>query len=358
MLRGSNICLWLVALVFESGAFCQSYIDIGLPLTARDQYPYSINEKGEIAGYYILHLGTQGDSAPHGFVRAADGTITTFDVPESFFQGMFLGTLAFSINAAGAITGFYYKPQSQISHGFVRDPEGNFTTFDPPGSISTIPQSINAGGDVTGYYNEANLVVHGFVRLDNGTVISFDPPESVATKAVSINAKGAITGYYQDANMRVHGFLRRHGGTIVSFDPPESMGTTVAGINNAGAITGSYTVANGRTFGFVRDPQGRFRSFDPGVNTFPDSINNEGAVTGSYTDANGRHGFVRAPGGSITLIDPLPVSGLDGGCRNPGGLLLPSASPTSINDDGVITGWCNPFTGGFLPNILGWVRYP
>ena len=92
-------------------------------------------------------------------------------------------------------------------------------------------QHRNAGGAITGYYNEANLVIRGFVREPDGKITSFDPPGSISTRALSINSRGAITGYYQEANMRVHGFVQRAGGTILSFDPPESTGTFPASIN-------------------------------------------------------------------------------------------------------------------------------
>ena len=57
---------------------------------------------------------------------------------------------------------------------------------------------------------------------------------------------------------------------------------------------------------------------------------------------------VRAPDGSITSFDPLP------GVCNP--VTLPFTNPTSINDDGAITGWCRP--GGTIVFFLGWVRFP
>jgi len=69
----------------------------------------SINEKGEIAGF------NSG-----GFVRDPNGTITTFNVPGSS------ATTAFSINDEGAITGYYFASPG-VAHGYVRDPEGNFT---------------------------------------------------------------------------------------------------------------------------------------------------------------------------------------------------------------------------------------
>ena len=113
----------------------------------------------------------------HGFVRSADGgTITAFDV-----LGPLVSTFPQSINDAGAITAYFQGPANPGagSVGFVRDPEGNFTSSAPPGGISTQPQSINAGGAITGYYNESNLRLHGFVREPNGKITSFNPPRAV-----------------------------------------------------------------------------------------------------------------------------------------------------------------------------------
>jgi hypothetical protein len=343
------------ALVLASGAFGQSYVRV---LDGYATFPLSINKQGEIAGF-----GVDGNLSPFGFVRAADGTLTGFRVPG------FAPTYAFSINDAGAITGYYLGPPFPFitNHGYVRDPEGNFTMFDPQGSTNTQALSINAGGAITGYYNESNLVNHGFVREPNGKITSFDPSDSISTKAVSINANGTITGDYQVADLSVHGFVRRPGGMIVSFDPPESTGTTVTAINNAGAITGYYTVADGRTFGFVRRAGGKIESFDVpgiliGVGSLPYnfvrgnlSINDEGTITGSYSDNGGTHGFVRSPEGIITSFDPpSEPGGVPTSClASP---LGPATYSMSINQEGVITGWCHIGSPGTYS--IGWVRYP
>ena len=42
---------------------------------------------------------------------------------------------------------------------------GTFTTFDPPGAISTFPFGINPAGAITGYYADASGVIHGFLWI-------------------------------------------------------------------------------------------------------------------------------------------------------------------------------------------------
>jgi hypothetical protein len=95
----------------------------------------------------------------------------------------------------------------------------------------------------------------------------------------------------------------------------------------------------------VRSPEGTFVLF--GVPSSPTSINNEGAITGRYYAQNGiPFGFVRSPDGTITSFVP-PF------CNVPNGV---GPIPTSINDEGVVTGKCAlPFPSDLL---VGWVRFP
>ena len=65
-----------------------------------------------------------------------------------------------------------------------------FTTFDPPDSAATFPQSINPAGAITGVYYDPSLVQHGFVRVPDGTFTSFDPPGLLTTTTSGINPAG------------------------------------------------------------------------------------------------------------------------------------------------------------------------
>jgi hypothetical protein len=55
-----------------------------------------------------------------------------------------------------------------------------FTKFDPPGSISTIPNSMNRSGAITGYYFDGNIF-HGFLRSHDGTFTTFEFPGAPTT---------------------------------------------------------------------------------------------------------------------------------------------------------------------------------
>jgi hypothetical protein len=94
-------------------------------------------------------------------VRAANGTITDFNVP-GIEQAV-----AQSINAAGIIAGYAFGTDF-VSHGFVRAAGGLTTTFNAPGagwgeSEGTVGNSINDAGSIAGTYTDASFVYHGFV---------------------------------------------------------------------------------------------------------------------------------------------------------------------------------------------------
>ena len=113
-------------------------------------FPVAINRTDVIAGY-----ANNGNGTETGFVRAADGTITTFDAQGS-------AAYAYSINAKGAITGEWFDA-NDVPHGFVRSAKGKIKSFDPPGAILTEPWSINDNGVIAGDFADSNGY-HGFIR--------------------------------------------------------------------------------------------------------------------------------------------------------------------------------------------------
>jgi hypothetical protein len=324
-------------------------------------FPSSINNGGTITGIYV-----DANTLYHGFLRSPGGEFTTLDAPgvgtsvgTRFRAPVFPATVniktrSINTNDRGAITGNYID-SNNVSHGFLRSPEGEFITLDAPGASSaagsfdgTFPSGINNSGTITGNFIDSKDLNHGFLRSPRGEFITFDAPgaKSVAaagygTVPESINDAGAITGHYIDVRNATRGFVRSPGGKFTTFDAPGASssaafgyGTLPESINDAGAIAGHYGDANGLYHGFLRIPGGEFTTFDaPGaaMGTLPKSINASGAITGHYVNAqNVNHGFVRSPSGNFTMFD-APGAGTNAGSGF-------GTFPESINDAGAVTG--------------------
>ena len=196
--------------------------------------------------------GSVGIGCSTGYLRQLDGTLIYFQVagpPETVAPQ--------AINLVGQITG--WQTSNGTWNAFLRQPDGTVVTFDVPNSARTIPQGINLFGQIAGYYGDPNdsSVFHGFLRQSDGTIITFDPPQSIATQAVAINLKGQITGFYATVDGINHGFLRRANGDIETFDAPGAGGTFSKDINDQGQIVGYYQDANVVLHGFVRKPRQR-----------------------------------------------------------------------------------------------------
>jgi hypothetical protein len=72
----------------------------------------------------------------------------------------------YGINPQGATTGAYFYDGNTQVGGFVRDPDGNTTTFQYEEGI--VPTSINANGTTAGWYDPTSGSVQGFVRSAEG----------------------------------------------------------------------------------------------------------------------------------------------------------------------------------------------
>jgi hypothetical protein len=132
----------------------------------------------------------------HGFIRDVQGNITSFVPPVRACSPGCPSIGAASISARGTIAGEYFTDTNYRWHGFIRSAQGNFAFFDPPGSTNTFARSINGSGTITGDYLDANSNGHGFIRTAKGNITSFDVPGSISTFVASSNASGMITGHY------------------------------------------------------------------------------------------------------------------------------------------------------------------
>jgi len=144
------------------------YTVIDVPGAGSDGYsgqgtfPQGINDLGEVSGYYA-----DVNSVYHGFVRSAAGHIKTFDVPTTCSSATppadcaFEGTFPGGINLVGTIVGTYYGEDGN-PHGFWRAADGTITTFDVPrAGYLTVPVSLNDRGQITGVAYDGNFATHG-----------------------------------------------------------------------------------------------------------------------------------------------------------------------------------------------------
>jgi len=138
-----------------------------------------INAEGAVVGWYAgcNRPCPYGPFTVGAFVRSPQGELISFTPP---------GTLVTSPSP-----GLLY----QIDYpGF---PGGAPTAFEA-GSFFSGPHrlSINQPGSVTGSYTDTAGAQHGFVRNPYGTITSFDPPRGQQTTATSMNDDGVITGAF------------------------------------------------------------------------------------------------------------------------------------------------------------------
>jgi hypothetical protein len=317
-------------------------------------YPSSINAWGVIAGSY-----QSADTVFHGFLHTPGGEFITFQAPGAdTTAGSYNGTSPSSINDLGVIAGGY-NDASGFSHGFLRSPDGKFTTFDVPGvgGYGTTPRAINLEGAVIGTYTDSNYSFHAFLRSPDGNFSTWIGPDACTSNgsegcfgsgASNVNIFGTIAGGFEDnsGNFVHHSFVRNAEGKLKVFDVPGAgtgsyQGTGCPGcnlgLNQLGAIAGIYNDANSVNHGFLRSPDGKFTTFDaPGAGTgsyqgtgcpsdCPVSLNDWGAITGIYIDANFvYHGYLRNPEGKFATVDPQ------------GSIFT---LPSGINDSGAIKGY-------------------
>ena len=166
-------------------------------------YPESINDAGEITGFYFFDGGFDGGIG--GFVRTPGGVITTFDSSE--------GIAPLVINQGGTVAGWYASPSGAFAP-FVRQPSGVIARFRVPGIFSTFSLGMNQAGFLAGSYTTRDIIgahtpgmaTHGFVRSPQGAIASFDVPGANNTLLTDINDSNVVIGY-SDSTTNPGGFL-------------------------------------------------------------------------------------------------------------------------------------------------------
>jgi hypothetical protein len=211
-----------------------------------------VNPIGDIVGFYIAPPGSGSCTLAgsplciRGFLLHT-GTFSTVLVPGHE------GSIPQRITPTGNIYGCYHDVDLMgTMYGFARTASGDSST--------NVPASMNNGATpdgstIIGLYSDLTMMpspTHGYV-IQNGNFQSFDVPGSKFTAAWDINPAGSIVGEFQDLTGVFHGFLRTADG-YTSIDFPAAIGTHAFGINPGGAIVGTYTDTNKVTHGFLAVP--------------------------------------------------------------------------------------------------------
>src|SRR5579863_3758204 len=201
------------------------YASIDVPqANGNGALPIAVNLEGTVTGWYWDASGIT-----HGFVRHADGKITPFDAPGAGTNpNNFGGTVPVGINNLGTVVG-YENDENGVSHQFVRTADGKIKIFDAPGAdlnpadrFGTLASGINDLGAISGYYYDTAGLGHGYVRQADGKFTSFEVIGAAngTTPDGPLNWAGALGGFYLDANLQFHLFVRDPFGKISAFDGP------------------------------------------------------------------------------------------------------------------------------------------
>jgi hypothetical protein len=212
--------------------------------------PFSVNAAGAIVGYYATNTD-------HGFVYR-NGRFTSINVPgASGAQGE--GTFAVDINAAGVIVGRYLTGSDSTEHGFVLK-DGNFTTINyPPPAHAQHPDTVLTGisdnGTIVGIYTDEDgrTISFGY-RAGKFTVLAV--PHARTTQAACISARsGLVVGDYSiKALGNPTGFSERAGVYRSLANPAATSGTTTTCGNDSGLVVGYYLTKHNVSHGFLFTP--------------------------------------------------------------------------------------------------------
>ena len=216
-------------------------------------YFYALDNTGKAAGHY-----KDMDGLYHGVILE-NGELHQYDFPgaaETHIYGLSDETGALSGNIVDA---------AGVSHAF----SGELTiTF--PGAVNTYGDFVNAAGAVVGSYTDADGMPHGFIRNPDGSFTTIDLPKMPNLEFLFVNTitDAGVIGFRAKAtNDILRSYLLLPDGTLYEVRFPGSVSTVVRNVNQDGSMVGYYDLTDGQRYGFVGRPTTQLSEKDLG-NTF------------------------------------------------------------------------------------------
>ena len=206
-------------------------------------YFYALDNAGKAAGHY-----KGPDDLYHGVILEG-GELQQYDFPgaaETNIYGLSDETGALSGNIVDA---------AGVSHAFSGD---LIITF--PGAVATYGDFVNAAGAVVGSYVDADGMPHGFIRNPDGSFTTIDLPEMPNLQFLFVNTitdVGLIGFRAKAVNDILRSYILLPDGILYEVRLPGSVTTVVRNVNQDGSIIGYYDLPDGRRLGFLGRPKTR-----------------------------------------------------------------------------------------------------
>ncbi len=274
-----------------------------------------------------------------GTLAAGPFPFASFDVPDAttFY--------VYGISNTGYVVGSYFNLDPGVSPAYIRNPDGSFVQpLNDPADTTDSPRTrafgINAAGVVVGDSFAPSGFEQGF--LYDGSFTTYTVPGALKTTVFGINDHGDIVGQVVPPPCCIanDAFIQIGADPLVILNLSADL-TVARGINNLGYVVGTFFDTQNR--GFIRAPDGSITVIDfPGsVSTTLTGINDFGVIVGDYRTADDvllRHGFYGTPGNLISFD-------IDGPETAPGGINnLGQIAGTYTDGEGAIHGFVTDAT--------------
>ena len=216
-------------------------------------YFYGLDNTGKAVGHY-----KDIDGGYHGVILEG-GELQQYDFPgaaETHIYGISDETGALSGNIVDA---------AGVTHAFSGE---LIITF--PGAVNTYGDFVNAAGAVVGSYTDADGRPHGFIRNPDGSFTTIDVPEMPNLEFLFVNTitdAGVIAFRAKAVNDILRSYLLLPDGILYEVRLPGSVSTVVRNVNQDGSLVGYYDLTDGRRYGFIGRPTTQLSKKDLG-NTF------------------------------------------------------------------------------------------